>query len=269
MEALELLEQVRRGILANPALRAAMASVKRWHAYYEDEAPPPFRDCNGYGHALNTHGIVHRHTAIDCRAGLISPLQAVQLRTTALIHDLGEIEAGDVPYGGRSETQQSREMASFQANLPHFFPKLTPAQRQQVERLYIEVAMEKGETDVRAHYFHMVEITGYSTFGLEIFRDRPKDFEWEALGWRIVNYHFFNGKRDLPLYAQEFPSVKAWTHRRLGCIDRMVQHYSQMDQAAFLAGPYQRCARLPDLHRVKPIDFSVWPELRAKLNGLN
>jgi hypothetical protein len=257
----QLYGRVIERVIENQDVQLDLLSIRRWHAYYRHQGN---RDMNGIGHAVNTVQITRTLAEVDCAAGLLASEELAALVLTAFIHDFGEIYLGNATYGGKSEAHEKKEIAAFRRNIELFFPDFSVSERHRLEALYLDIAMNKDMTHKLASYFNMIEVTGYVNFSLEAFEEKSPLFQWEVLGWRILRYHFFREGKDIPVHIERSHGSRSYWNDKIKALDEFVNHFSGFDQEEFLRTNYRR-TNLPDVDTVKPIDFSAWEGLRARI----
>ncbi|HBR80969.1 MAG: hypothetical protein UX09_C0009G0004 [Candidatus Uhrbacteria bacterium GW2011_GWE2_45_35] len=156
------------------------------------------------GHALNTYGTVNKIGKIDRQANRLSQEEFDRLRVAALIHDLGEMEIGDVSYDEKRVDDETAEKKSFEEKLPDYFPDINEEEKKIILKIYHEITQNKDRTEKLAKYFNLVERLGYISNGVEIFQKQPNSVDWQ---WMVGNILHNQGKHLLN-YLTEFESAR-------------------------------------------------------------
>jgi 5'-deoxynucleotidase YfbR-like HD superfamily hydrolase len=192
-------------LAGNKELLRRMDTVPRYERYFTGPGEKIW-DMDERGHAINTYKIVNGVGKDDLKAGRLNQDEFDRLRIAALIHDLGEIEAGDVSYDEKKTTDETAEKKSFEQKLTDYFPKITDDEKRLVLEIYHNITQNKDRTQKLAKYFNLIERLGYLSNGIEVFLKKPEGVDWQ---WMVGNILHNQGKH-LVKYFEEFESAKKY-----------------------------------------------------------
>lgn len=198
-----LLVSVVKKMAGNKEFLRRMDTVPRYKRYFTAPGEKIW-DMDERGHAVNTYKIIRNLGREELRSGRLSPEEFDRLRIAALIHDLGEMETGDVSYELKKETDEAAEKKSFEEKLESFFPNITKEEKNLILKIYHEITQNKDWTDKLAKFFNLVERIGYLSNAIEVFQKRPTNVDWPWLAGNVMHHqgeHLLN-------YAKEYESAK-------------------------------------------------------------
>jgi 5'-deoxynucleotidase YfbR-like HD superfamily hydrolase len=204
-------------LAGNKELLRRMDTVPRYERYFTSPGEKIW-DMDERGHAINTYKIVRRLGTEDLKAGRLNQDEFDRLRVAALIHDLGEMETGDVSYDQKELIDQEAEKKAFEEKITLFFPKITDEEKILILKIYHEITQNKNQTEKLPKYFNLVERIGYLSNALEVFQKQPANVDWP---WLIGNIVHHQGKHLLN-YLKEFASAKRYLSENKTVIQEMV-----------------------------------------------
>lgn len=186
----------------NKELLRRMDTVPRYERYFTGGGEKIW-DMDERGHAINTFKITRTLGQEELRSGRLSQEEFDRLRVAALIHDLGEMETGDVSYELKKESDEAAEEKSFNDRLSSFFPGITEDEKTLVLNIYHQITQNKDKTDKLAKFFNLVERIGYLSNAIEVFQKQPTNVDWPWLAGNVMHHqggHLLN-------YAKEYESA--------------------------------------------------------------
>ncbi|MFB6226384.1 MAG: HD domain-containing protein [Candidatus Paceibacteria bacterium] len=213
--------------LKNNNLYKDMQSIKRWERYIENDRADLSRDMNEFGHALNTYQIAKEMANYSRDNEELTEEERNKILITALIHDLGELETGDVSFDEKSKEDVRAEKDHFREALDHYFPDpgFSKEDRRKLLDIFENIAHGDSEENL-SEYFDMIEKLGYVTTALEEFERKPEKINWS---W-ICDNVFHHQVEGLAEYIEKYPSAKKYLSQQKGKIKDVLSFLEKQNQ---------------------------------------
>lgn len=229
----------------NKSLIERMQRTPRFERYFKEksEYDGKNRDTEELGHAINTYQIAVEISQLDPQMNRVA---ASRMKLTALIHDLGELENGDVSYDEKQASDEEIELESFLKNLNSFFPGLSADEIQLLKSIYFEIALAKDKTKGEALYFSMIESLGYVTTALQEFESKPDEIDWQ---WLCANVLHNQGGKILS-FVQEMPVAAAYLKKKKEVLRGVIDWAME---------------RIDSIKDFTPQDLVIWKEIISKV----
>lgn len=202
----------------NKRLIQQMRLTPRFERYFKkgkEENRTRNKDAEELGHAINTYNIALELIQMNQQ---LDKTAAARMKLAALIHDLGELEDGDVSYDEKQMSDEEKEKRSFEKNLRVYFPGLSLAELDLLKKVYFEIALVKDKTNGAARYFNLIECLGYVNTALQEFADQPDEIDWQ---WLCANVMHNQGGKILS-FVRETPVARAYLSKKKVSLGSMV-----------------------------------------------
>ncbi len=193
-------------------LAPTMKQEKRWGLHHRDDFDyTNYRDTNILGHTLNTFSIVKELKKYDRQYGFLTAEEWLKLKISALIHDLGELNTGDVPLPLKNQDNINKEVEFFLKQiLAQQLSSLEPTEQAEIKDIYLSICQQKNSTnqDKLILLFHLIENIGYLDGLLKLIeqqKDNSKDNFNTIAAWLSISEHNLNTYYQ---YIEQYPIIK-------------------------------------------------------------
>ncbi|KKU07126.1 MAG: hypothetical protein UX10_C0015G0012 [Candidatus Magasanikbacteria bacterium GW2011_GWA2_45_39] len=229
----------------NKPLITQMQATPRFERYFKEgrENERKNKDAEELGHSINMYHIAVEMAQLDPQ---LDSVAVSKMKLAALIHDIGELEDGDVSYDEKQESDEAKEVESFLKNVNSFFPGLSAHEIELIKSVYFEIAFAKDKTKGEARYFNMIETAGYLNAALQEFESKSDSIDWQ---WLCANILHNQGKKIVCL-IEEMPVTGAYLRQKKEVLKSMIDWAEE---------------HIGSVRDFSAEDLVVWREILAKI----